>query len=809
MKNCLLNRHHDERGVALVMTLSFLVLVTLLVVAFAINMRVEGGASRCYSDQVKARQLAMAGVDEAVARLRVATPKIGSTGTKILTNYATAPGISYVITNGVPAIVPLCSTGTVDDLLLRDYHDINYGSRRLINRQNSTNILVGWVNWSHRNSPRPGRTNLIGRYCFWVDDESSKININAACGMPASPAAPRYLPVDIDVRVLNYAAVTNASYEYARSTGYFSPESWWLSGAVPAWVCFSNAFKITAFSHDTRFTPWGAPCFNFNAYGGATNLTDDAGKKLYMQGITNMLSNANLNLWFGQTFRQKYGNNLMQIAANIVDYIDTDNGLHVPTDSSGDPPTYLGLERTPYLNELVISNSFKAYTNMVGELCIDRTTATYVELWYMYPPPALDYDLSGHTITIQDPLTISSDDPAFGSPQHFTSPLTLTLSGVVTPGPWSGTYAVFKQDEPATITVRTTANGMRFTLNGGTITAVLKNGTGNRLDYAWIPMTNHTFTVFKNSVFLSRPTNHWWVSACRDPRSRPVNRYWNPIGGGITFSPGSLGGFNHGTVFYGATNIAPGATAQLMGDGDYSCHTNIANLGTLTSVGELAFIHTGVPWRTLVFRPQYLIEKNNNVIPDWAMLDLFCTTNKLEGRININSQVFTNNAIHNSATAYRRAVLQGLTYNRFAYRDTGYGGPTSLISSNIQNRLWNPDNLYIPPDSWLIASNCYVMLGQLCEVRGMSSNIVVKEIAERGLRNVSNLITTRSSTFGIWAVGQTIVDVNKDGAYDTAVGDFIGAEVVIHAIVERYENLTSAATNQVRFRTRYYQFYAN
>src|SRR5208282_3158851 len=112
------------------------------------------------------------------------------------------------------------------------------------------------------------------------------------------------------------------------------------------------------------------------------------------------LSDTNLIVWYGQNFASKYTqpNELLQIAANIVDYIRPGGpALQIPTDSSPlfpaaykdtTPPIYLGLRQTPYINELVVSNSFEVITNGVSPLpsiYLSITTAVNVELWNMYP----------------------------------------------------------------------------------------------------------------------------------------------------------------------------------------------------------------------------------------------------------------------------------------------------------------------------------------------------------------------------------------------------------------------------------------
>src|SRR6266481_3192111 len=85
----------SERGIALILTLAILTLVTLLVVAFAVSMRVENTASKNFNDLIKARQLAQAAVDDAVATIRNATPPPSTANA-----WAAAPGAIISTTGG-------------------------------------------------------------------------------------------------------------------------------------------------------------------------------------------------------------------------------------------------------------------------------------------------------------------------------------------------------------------------------------------------------------------------------------------------------------------------------------------------------------------------------------------------------------------------------------------------------------------------------------------------------------------------------------------------------------------------------------
>lgn len=825
MKQILFNRHQNERGVALILTLSILVLVTLLVVSFAISMRVENSASRAQSDAVKAREFAMAGVNEAISQLQVATPPINAG-----TNYITSPGLIRWRISGIASNVPLYTTDGTNAVV-----DINLAYRGLINRVANRRMYVSWHNWTLTNSipwiygayatTKPAV--LIGRYAYWVDDEATKVNINAACQ--------RTDPLGPTPKELHLEAITNgidAAASYSRpSSGrpYPSVNSWALSAIgqnnITSGMAYTNHFNLTAHSADLRLNPWGTPCVNLN-----TNITAGfAAKWNLMNAITNAMGNMALTNWFrgagyGQTFRQKYGGNVLQIAANIVDYIDLDDE---PTDdpTRPDPPHYLGLERTPYLNELVISNWFRITTNGIPPnvwLVIETKSTTIAELWYMYPPPATDYALAG-SIEIRNRPSIVYPG---GANLTFGSPATVPASATFPAQPWSGTYRLFFDSEYSLTTSNMSSLPQDVTFNSGTITAVLRQGP-SRLDYAMIRMTNHIFQI--TATMIGRTSNVLWISACKDPRVRPISKYWNPVGGGSgsqSFRNSTLGRWNSGTILsYTMTNSPPvvGPTVSLISDRDISCHTNIANRGWMVSLGELGYIHTGIPWRTLQLSAQDTFEKTApnppDLIPDWVVLDLFATTNRpVTGRININAEVHAYTNVddmvtvdypqHYAATVQRRNALRTLFQPPVvAALSTATG-----LAHNVALRNWtNSMGVYTPPTYWAPFTNCYAMIGQICEVRSLSDNFVSgnKAVRETRIRGIANLITNRSNTFSIWTVGQAIADANKDGAFNPDEGDRVCGEVVCHAVVERYEDPAATLANRVKFRIKYIHYYAN
>ncbi len=801
----------EERGVALILTLGILVLVTLLVIAFAVSMRVENTASKNFNDLVKARQLAQAAVDQAVATIGTAAQPITPA-----TNYVTAPGVIYTLQVGLGwRAIPLFTLYPQPPLL-------NTGSADL----NQNNVITGtsatyppgtsqlWVGWSNVVDVVNAPNQLVGRFAYWVDDESAKVNLNVA-GTRLNDLE-GYTPAAIDLRTMpgfnnptdqiditNYVATVRPLDTIAsvQMTGFGAPS---LSPTT-----FTNdQFYMTVSSTSPDVTPWGDKRLNLTGVYTNNVLYPTTASKV--QAIVNMLQNLNLTTWYGSDFSAKYPS-LPQIAANILDYIDTDN---VPTDNSTpmdqNAPLYLGLEQTPYLNELVISNAITASgPDGLGNYTVNFSTINAVELWYMYTNANWTAPAVGITevVLLNRPgITIT---PAGAATANGLNPLTLPLpgagtisvSGSINPGGF-GVFTV--TDLPTGSPVTMTTNLATIVLNSGTVTAIFRNQTSGRIDYAVIPVTNYTLNNI--DLKLTSLTNISWISACNDPRVKPVSNTWTPSGVGAVQGTATLGTSNTvgGILNYSVT------TGGIQGDGDNSCH--IVSGGTrdkgIMYPGELGFIHTGVPWHTFSLQPQPSAEVGSK-IPDWALLDLFSATDTTNviGRINVNSIITNANPI---ATPIDRLIpLDALLTNTLPVPGTSYN--LGSASGNIYNYQIPPNGTSVvnPPPS-LFSPFSYTMVGEVANTPSLSNTTPgSKRDREAPVRGIANLITTRSNTFTIWALAQSIkkIDLNNPSTF-TAGKDLITGETKVQVIVERTVD-TSGPTPQVKFRTLYYRYLYN
>jgi Tfp pilus assembly protein PilX len=837
----------DRRGVALILTLAILALVTLLLIAFVTSMRVENAASKNFNELVKARELARAGVDEVVGTLRKFAPLVTQNGPGYTgTNYVTAPGAIYAYSQNIPTPTHWTNVAlyTVDpgnpngviptsaNLLMTNEVDLNAnlvitGSGAVYNAT-STVYTQLWVGWSSVTATVNGVSQMVGRYAYWVDDESAKINVNVAGSRGNDSEG--YTPAGLDLRSLGFLQQEVASLtNYIQTTRPLDTIESMMMLTPPLTVnppnvtgiTFSNTqFYVTAHATSPDVTPWGD--WRMSTLYLSNLVANAANPQAAVSAVLTFLNNEDsaFAAWtgLGNKFGTKYGNaNLQQIAANIVDYIGYPGSADIPTVGPGTPPTYLGLKETPYLNELVISNTFQAIANpSTGIATLQINSYPLVELWYMYtnsagwtsagnPQVPLQYAL-GMTIgggfspsapTISGSSTITG--PTSMGPNAFWYP-----TGAIAPI-WTTTctYNFGQGNPPTSVTV---------SLNPSTATATFSQN-GTLTDYAVIGLTNSTvYTVPVGNNVLGQTVSAVWASQCDDPRVKPVSTDWQ-----LDPSP-SLGSINSGSYNRGTVTTA----TSLPADGDTSCHIVSVNLPNTTgsgrlrgamTPGELAFIHTGVPWRTLHLQP---LASGETAPPDWVMLDWFSGANTLStdvvGRVNINQDIHAVTPITRFNPTYPSypgslyallTNLQGWAYSQqsAAFNMTNY--PSGAVYY-----VQNPTTLAVNNN---FCPSAYTMVGEIANTQSLSnfgtSPSTPKSVLETPVRDIINLITTRSDTFTIWCVGQSVKKVDKTNPTSFVYGtDVVTGEAKVRAVVERYEDATTTPPT-IKFRTLYYRYY--
>ena len=234
--------------------------------------------------------------------------------------------------------------------------------------------LGQWVRVRSNTTPQE----LVGRYAFFIEDESMKVNVNATGNNIGSPnlrvndlaPIPGATPVsqiqEIDpTSVLPAAdrAQANASLVSLGLPGQRSPSKG-TTGLLSKWDAIEKYYHLlTAVSEDDNTTARGWQRMDLNkVVADAEALGTPSAKTAAAAKIADWIRDA----WTGPTplanlqYSQLFKDDRLrtQIAANIVDYIDQDNiptdmGDLIPVDDSGMPLPeaipVLGIERIPLL----------------------------------------------------------------------------------------------------------------------------------------------------------------------------------------------------------------------------------------------------------------------------------------------------------------------------------------------------------------------------------------------------------------------------------------------------------------------------
>jgi hypothetical protein len=323
-------------GVALIVTLMMMSIMVMMVVGLAGVMRNEQAAARNLTYQVAAEQMADLGAREAMALvLSNSTSSIG---------FPTATGPGWMQVNG-PAgkrEVDLFSSNSAAQIKWLDRIGTNSlilslpGAARGLIAACWTNVVT---NGGNPNVP-------FGRYAWWVDDEGSKVNLNATGQntnylpfLNAFPIIGDWLFANPFTFVTNSASASRASALIARTnylptlesvkdTNLINPSG---ANSISSSVYRQIKGGVTVWSSNVDLTPWGTAKLNL---ADLTNTTLYPNPKAGMLAVKSALATNAFTNFFpaGQNLARKYGGGantstnldnhgdliLQQIAANIM-----------------------------------------------------------------------------------------------------------------------------------------------------------------------------------------------------------------------------------------------------------------------------------------------------------------------------------------------------------------------------------------------------------------------------------------------------------------------------------------------------------
>jgi hypothetical protein len=398
-------------GFALAVTLVLMVLIVIIIVAYLVSTRIERSTSNVYANRLRAKMHADSGLAAAIHLLRdntrygnyitampapVPTPasiyteiyrpadptstphaaladdylRLDDAAGEVLVSRATASALAgpdpRPTPEAIPSPLPTASpfTVTAPTFSANSSYDFNQivtvgtTTARLVQPSPSPNPSPAYGEWVN---VRDANSQLIGRYAFFIEDESMKLNANYAGNslgsggsnmrvndlstpLPASTPASQIQEIDpAGILLPANRAAADASLMNLGAAGSRLSSRLTL-GLLTNWTSSfpDYAHLATVLSEDDNTTARGWQRLDLNAI--TAGVSGNAGKKAAATKIANWIRDA----WTGPTSManlqdyQMFGDDWLrqQIGANIVDYITPDN---TPTDMGNIIPTGFGI----------------------------------------------------------------------------------------------------------------------------------------------------------------------------------------------------------------------------------------------------------------------------------------------------------------------------------------------------------------------------------------------------------------------------------------------------------------------------------
>lgn len=357
-----------ERGVALVVTLSFLVIIVITIVAFLDSSLTERAAASSHFERSRSANIARLGLETAVATLQRETADsarnwISQPGALVVpappaggdtTSAAAKKAIKELRT-----IVPLSSgaPGATNPAEQADpiFSPANLNVRTLVDQAVPTYLLLNplgteppvemklrWIylrqkpkvitlpdgtkqetpfDYEERPDTHDTANPIIGRFAYWVDDESAKVNYNLAWSRSVANKFPPGHQTKIDLRALPTTSGKNFTDKMADA----------LHQAITPDAAYATVNRFFNSPYDARQLGDKAPglqdALNYNRFN-LTHLNSDPDTTYYGQPrmmLTTQLKNAVLRDKEGKPLKGTDGKWLTRPFLDILKVTDPDN----------------------------------------------------------------------------------------------------------------------------------------------------------------------------------------------------------------------------------------------------------------------------------------------------------------------------------------------------------------------------------------------------------------------------------------------------------------------------------------------------
>ena len=815
-------------GSALVISLVFIILITIAIVGFVTTAALERKTVQSHYGRVQARLYSAMAVDVVASRISQATTGtsswwISQPGRIFVTPFTNSSSSTYIsLFSG--------SAGAVETDVSINLNPASFTQGTgLIDSDHSKSLPVKWIyvrkdgsqEVSGTAAPQYSGTNPVeGRYAYWTDDESCRINVNTAASYVAPQNAWISHPSNFDLTELNplfdtdIANIRNArqsrlfnSVDEVRSVQDNPPPQPGAPIRIAAAVSAHKA-ALTHYNHTPEMNRFGEPRIVLTTQ--KSRLTQgqleksNAGQLIFFDiltddntdpGVDGNLSKAKIEALFAKlypyfnksaaawglpgpvtsnkTLGLKYPLfGTAQIIINLIDYVrsvESGEALILPLRGAFQAPNFIwgvpgNAGNGNYGPNALRGNSRRLHIVEIG-VAVPAPPITSVKLKVrLYRDAGSGPRISLINLPLQYGITSTSPSMSLASTTYKIAAADIFETDP-TIGP--GEYRTITVTIPTSVATRPTTVGMRLAIkNIANISydiAPLNDAGAASIQYTVDPLSGGT----------AKPENEISSSSTGDPVVNQCFNDWKMSAGTNAFRsqdppPISLLG-------------KPAPVKSIQQDSD--ANGNITGVGVITpspkltadnplgmvsSVGEIGRVHSGglgttaagEPWRSIRLQPRQ--GSANAVVPDWLLLDLF--TAPLAGSA-ADQALFRPSA----ESAGGRINING--------RSELYPFPSAQIAREEPLRAVlqkaNPtdaDSIYQniltktlasgTPGAGIAFGNSDLIADKLYLMPGELTEIKgisdSGEASELNLQKLIGLLTTNSNVFSVFSVGQRI-----------------------------------------------------
>lgn len=493
-------RSAPKSGIALVVVLGLLSMLVVLAVAFFVSMRTERIAARGYSDQIRARNIAMTGIARAIADVD-----------------SEMNGQNRVYPNW-PNEVKV-STGPGGVLYTADYGDTFVQQADLAWTNIPASLLPGVVlerpniQWVTNCLPAADGGNLVGRYAYMVINCSGLYDVNRDHSLTNKIVFTRGAGTNACE-----ISVTNVFLGELTPTGFCLVESR-LTGGI---VNHRNKIYTEATSVADLY-PIGRN-YGLSALSSTVMVSNLFVYSKAPRGYADANLNSRTNVWIGGTETDVSGkrtdieaafvamgmpaNEASMMAANVIDYVDVDSvpgGINGGGVSSGPNCDSFATEAVPMLHQFRISGQ-------VDPAAVSGYTATLklkAQAWY----PFININTNG-SYSLRAELVVNGNGYTMAAQP---APVVLTAPN----GTWNWEPATAGEYASSELTFTATTantNGIPTSLTIRKLEVI--NTAGQVVDRVTAPPAGTAVTLpwatFFSSIYGEVKSSWWW---CCDPRT--------------------------------------------------------------------------------------------------------------------------------------------------------------------------------------------------------------------------------------------------------------------------------------------------